>query len=330
MELYINEEKVSFELENEKNCHDIIMEISDFAANSKPQLFITNILINDNEYSFADENGLSDILIEDIEKIEITTSDVYGITTLSMEQIEKFLELLQNVFLKREWDESLSKLNESLNWMKEGINQIVTIFDSQEEPLAAERNNFLKFCDDFINIISNLNYDILLKNDELVNSALYNIENMIISFNNIKTWLIETFRLPDRDYVVRSIEELIEKIDETIPILENMPVYFQTGEDEQSMNIIQTLADILERSIGLFVLFKESFRIHMDKLTVKEVSFEDFFKTVTDHLKELMEAIKNNDSVMIGDLLEYEFVPNLEEIKTILSKILKEAFTKAN
>ena len=55
-----------------------------------------------------------------------------------------------------------------------------------------------------------------------------------------------------------------------------------------------------------------------------------FFKTITSHLKELMDSIQNNDSVTIGDLLEYEFLPNLSEIKKLLIKIKEEAFTKIN
>ena len=112
--------------------------------------------------------------------------------------------------------------------------------------------------------------------------------------------------------------------------METIPVLFQSGQDKETMNIIQNLTDILEKGISLFILFKEKFNLHMDKYTVKEVSFEEFFKTVTEHLKQLMEAMQNNDSVMIGDLLEYEFIPNFNEIKSILLKIEEEAFNKIN
>jgi hypothetical protein len=148
--------------------------------------------------------------------------------------------------------------------------------------------------------------------------------------NNIKNWLVKTYRLPDNKVIFKDIEGLISDIDTIIPKLENVPVLFQTGEDKEIMQIIQGLTDILEKSINLFVLFKESLKIHMDKYSVKEVSFEEFFKTITEHLKQLMNAIRSNDSVMVGDLLEYEFVPNLEEIKNILVKIKDEAFEKIN
>ena len=43
-----------------------------------------------------------------------------------------------------------------------------------------------------------------------------------------------------------------------------------------------------------------------------------------------MTSIENKDSIMISDLLEYEFIPNVEEIKSILTKIKNEAFINPN
>ena len=34
-----------------------------------------------------------------------------------------------------------------------------------------------------------------------------------------------------------------------------------------------------------------------------------------------MSAIENKDSVMIGDLVEYEFLPNIEEMKELLGEL---------
>ena len=41
MEIYINDEKTSYELEDEKNSLDVIDAISKFALKSNPQHFIT-------------------------------------------------------------------------------------------------------------------------------------------------------------------------------------------------------------------------------------------------------------------------------------------------
>jgi len=122
----------------------------------------------------------------------------------------------------------------------------------------------------------------------------------------------------------------MDNINKIIPSLGNVSLLFQTGEDTDAMNVIQALSVILEDSIEMFILFKETFKLHLDKFTVKEVSFEEFFKAITSKLKDLIDAIQRKDSVMISDLLEYEFIPNIEEIQHIMNKIKSEAFEKVN
>ena len=330
MEIFINDEKTAFELENEETALDVLNAISDYALKSKPQQFLTKIKINDKEYSFANEESVKSIKIDKINKMEIETSDIYGITNLSIDQIDGFLKLLFDIFKNKTWDSSISKVSDSVNWMKNGINQIIRIFGSKGTQLENEESIFVSNCDKLHDVFINFSPEKIAEDDKMAVEVLNYIKEMKASLSKIREGLVKSYKLPDKEYILVSINNIINTIEEISPKLENIPVMFQTGEDREAMNIIQSLADILDDSISLFVVFKESLKLHMDKYTVKEVSFEEFFKIITEHLRELMEAIQNSDSIMIGDLLEYEFVPNLEEIKTILTKIRDEAFTKVN
>ncbi len=330
MEIYINKEKMSFELENEKNSLDIVNAVVDYTSTSNPQHFITKILIDNNEYFITDEDKLKKIKINNIGRIFFETQDLYEVTNLTLNQIENFLKLLSDIIKKQEEEIVVEKIKDSINWMKNGITQIIKIFAPKENYLKNQEELLNENCNKIIDSISKLEFKNYSLNKEEINESLNYIELVSNNIKNIKNWLTNSYILPDNEIIFNDIEKLINKIDDIMPKLENVPVLFQTGEDKETMNIIQYLTDILEKSINLFILFKESLKIHMDKYTVKEVTFEEFFKTITEHLRQLMEAIKNNDSVMVGDLLEYEFVPNLEEIKNILIKIKDEAFEKIN
>ena len=321
---------MNFELENEKNSLDIVNAIIDFAAGSTPQHFITKIVIDGHEYSLANEEKMKKISIDSIKEMKFETQDLYEVTNLSISQIEDFLKLLTQIFNKNKWDISIKKVSDSINWMKKGIEQIINIFAPKNNFLKEQEKMFNDNCEKILSYISKIKSNSDSIGDDDVKKSLNYIKEMGEIINNIKNWLIKTYRLPDNKVIFNDIEKLISDLENIIPKLENVPVLFQTGEDKEIMQIIQSLTDILEKSINLFVLFKESLKIHMDKYTVKEVSFEEFFKTITEHLKQLMDAMRNNDSVMVGDLLEYEFVPNLEEIKSILVKIKDEAFEKIN
>ena len=327
MELYINSEKTMFEIENEKNSFDIVHALSDIFAKQKSKEFITKIIINDIEFSFADEEKLKKFSFDKISKLEIETSDIYGITILSLDQIKNFISLLFNIYSKKEANDVLKNMEDYIVWMKKGISQIFNIFPEKEKTSDKEKD-FNDKCDNLIEIISKNNNGNL--SESQTEKILAVINNLNEDLTDIRKWLIETYKLPDREFIQNNLKKTINDIDVILPKLETIPVLFQSGEDKETMNIIQTLTDILEKSISMFILFKETFKLHMDKFTVKEVTFELFFKTITDHLKQLMDALQNNDSVMIADLLEYEFIPNLNEIKSILLKIEEEAFNKIN
>ncbi|MBN2544378.1 MAG: hypothetical protein JXB50_01190 [Spirochaetes bacterium] len=329
MDIYINDEKINFKLENEKNASDIINALNEYSANLKPQHFITQIYINDNEYSFTDDKNLKKIEINQIKNLKIEISNIYEITEMSIKQIEKFLILLKNLLTEKKPSDNSEKIKESIDWMKDGINQISMIFDSKDEKILEHKNNFLTNCENLNNFFNEFNINVNTDKTK-INSALLYLNNLDNSLSNIKNWLIKNFKIPNTEYIINSLDNLIDEIDKIVPKLENVALLYQTGEDSQTMDIIQNLANILEKSISLFIVFKESFKIKLDKYSFKEVNFDTYFKTITDHLKMLMEAIQNKDFVVISDLLEYEFVPNIEEIKKILLKIKEEAFTKAN
>lgn len=330
MDIYINDEKINFELENEKNALEIITGIGEFATKSDPQQFITGIFIDSKEYSFADEKGLSKLLINQIKNIKVETTDIFGITILSINQIEKFLLLLTDIIEGSKWDNGYEKISESMDWMREGINQIVSIFGTEQNNLLNEKVAFYSAFEKLNKILFNLTKSAYPLDTETKNQAIEAKNSMKTNLSNIKNYLYSVNKIFDKEIILDNINKIIDEIEGIIPKLENVPILFQSGEDQESMEVIKKLTNILEHSIGVFVIFKENSKLHLDKFTVREVSFEEFFHILTDHLKELMTAIENKDSIMIGDLLEYEFVPNIEEIRNILVKIKNEAFVKAN
>jgi hypothetical protein len=330
VEITINGETINFELEQEKNANDIVTGISEYLSAQEPQQFITSILINGKETSYANESALKKHSLESISRIDFEATDIFGITVLSIHQIEKFLGVLNDIILSKEWDEGFLKIHDSMDWMKDGINQIISIFGSRNPVLLSEKDTFIKAYEKLKIFFISISKNSYPFNPEDQKTALDLNRIMQESLDKVKSSLKATDHLFDSKTIEENIAVLIDEIDELLPRLASVPLLFQTGSDQESMEIIQKLAAILEKSISLFVIFKESFKVYLDKYTVKEVPFEEFFHALTEQLKELMSSIENNDSVMIGDLLEYEFVPNVEEIKNILIRIKKEAFVKAN
>jgi len=84
--------------------------------------------------------------------------------------------------------------------------------------------------------------------------------------------------------------------------LDDVAVHLQTGKDKQAMDTIIVLTEMLQRL--------------MRALSWSEGAFdrEELADDMTGILAELEEALKASDTVLIGDLLEYEIKPRLLEL----------------
>ena len=101
--------------------------------------------------------------------------------------------------------------------------------------------------------------------------------------------------------------------------MEQIPVDLQTGNENNARIAIKTLADNIDdfcHIATLATLFQEYNSIEIDGQP-----FSEFFSDFSPILKDFEEALKNNDTVMIGDLAEYEFPPRLNAIAKTLQEL---------
>ncbi|MCL2214187.1 MAG: hypothetical protein FWC06_03145 [Treponema sp.] len=112
---------------------------------------------------------------------------------------------------------------------------------------------------------------------------------------------------------------------DTCERLENLPLDIQTGKDSHAAQSIQIFTAVTEK---IFRLYRQlSIQGYLSEST-QEDSIEPLETQITDFnnvLKELFEAYEKNDSVLIGDLAEYEASPKL---KNLFFTILKDVKNK--
>ncbi len=99
--------------------------------------------------------------------------------------------------------------------------------------------------------------------------------------------------------------------------LVNLPVQLQSGKDKESTLLIAKLADFIEKfchTATLSALFPEVY----SKLMIDGKNVNEFFQDFSGILNDFEQAIASKDTVLMGDLAEYEISPRLQAIaKTI-------------
>jgi hypothetical protein len=92
--------------------------------------------------------------------------------------------------------------------------------------------------------------------------------------------------------------------------MEELPLDIQTGKDNRAVETMQLFSRMGEKLFRLlFILETEG--LSMDTLTVEGQPAKTFIDEFSAALKELSAAYENKDSVLVGDLSEYELAPRL-------------------
>lgn len=101
--------------------------------------------------------------------------------------------------------------------------------------------------------------------------------------------------------------------------MENIPVNFQSGKAQEANLSIKKLADNIENFCHVATLahlFPETFK----EFHIRGMEFNEFFNEFSPVLSDFESALENDDTVLIGDLAEYEICPRLRDIAQSLKK----------
>ena len=127
------------------------------------------------------------------------------------------------------------------------------------------------------------------------------------------------FSVVTKSDIQMSLTKLSELFANLAGQMESVPSALQSGKNKEVSESIKNVADSIDQFChvaALASLFPETFNI----INIDGVSFKDFFADFSPILKDFEDALKNNDTVMIGDLSEYEICPRLQAISKALEK----------
>ncbi len=105
-----------------------------------------------------------------------------------------------------------------------------------------------------------------------------------------------------------------EALTRLLPKISEISVMLQTGNDKQAMDAVLRFIELSEKLIRIFHFLRFSTFIDITEKSIEKESFSDFYKEFNDILSELVGAFDINDSILIGDLMEYEVVPKVNRL----------------
>lgn len=102
--------------------------------------------------------------------------------------------------------------------------------------------------------------------------------------------------------------------------LTDVPIQLQTGKEMAVMETINRFSMGLERLYRLLPLLPLG-GFTEEALMVNGAPLAELPGCLSPILEELLGALKNRDTILVGDLSEYELAPKIEELSAVLSAI---------
>ncbi|MDR2448042.1 MAG: hypothetical protein LBD58_12270 [Treponema sp.] len=109
-------------------------------------------------------------------------------------------------------------------------------------------------------------------------------------------------------------------VSEIVSRLEDLPLDLQTGKDKRAWETTRLFSHVTEKLLRLLSLLKQT-GLEIDAIAIDSVPLTRFIDDFTNALNELLSAYEAKDTVLTGDLAEYEMAPRLVSLYSTLKDV---------
>jgi len=107
--------------------------------------------------------------------------------------------------------------------------------------------------------------------------------------------------------------------------LEDLPLDIQTGKDARAAETVNTFSNIAEKVFRIIGILKlEGFPV--GEITVGSMPIAAYITEFGSALRELLTAYEQHDTVLVGDLAEYEMAPRLRGLHSAVLGVIEGAY----
>jgi len=115
-------------------------------------------------------------------------------------------------------------------------------------------------------------------------------------------------------------------LEETCARLTDLALDIQTGKEGHAAQTIQIFSNIAEKILRILRQF--DIQGYLSRNTDDDNSFDRAIEEFGNLVKDLLEAYEKHDTVLVGDLAEYEAAPKLKELYSAITKNIRQSQEK--
>jgi len=298
MEITLNSKPFDITIENEKNLGELFIGISEWLNKSGYEI---SEVIQDGKKLQLDNDKWQTNLLKSINNLEIITIPGSTRYIMDLHTIYQSISLLLNALVK------------------------------DNKPLIDDLISELPYIADALDLFLSKK-DVLLFGKEKLTSLISNYTSNRENNSNIKFLVLEHLeellkvlktRIKEVTSPYPELKETTKKLKNLIPVISDVALMLQTGNDKKAMDSVLKFINLSEKLIRIFPFLVEQGYTDIRMQSIENINFNDFYKELNNILSELVEAFDINDSILIGDLMEYEIVPKIDKLFEYIELVKK-------
>lgn len=130
--------------------------------------------------------------------------------------------------------------------------------------------------------------------------------------NGLESVILE--RIGELENPLQAAKAVQMLLSEIIQRMENLPLDLQTGKDRQAIESLQMFSVIMSKLFRLLPLFAF--------MEINTETLKPLLEEIGSTLQELLTAYESKDTVLVGDLAEYEIAPRLRSLQEALEPLI--------
>jgi hypothetical protein len=298
MDIFINEQPLNFTLQGETDFSEVRREVMKWLAGE--YYTVEHCEIDQRQIAPERLEEWDDTKIGDIDVVRFKVRPVAELNFEGLQTVYQYMLLLKKA-LEMENTGVFKELSGDYPIIEKELNRILN-------PGGGDAQN-----SDIILLTHQLEQTGFFQNTVDRKDAAVNAAKICGGFLSILHERMHEITNP-KDELLASINALADLIGP----MNNIPVLLQTGKDREAMQTVLQFVETSQKMLRLYPILKVTSDFDTRRKLSSGETLEQFYGDLNAILQELTEAFNAKDSVLIGDLLEYEIAPRIENLITLL------------
>ena len=307
MQIFINETEVDFTLENEASLFEVVASIDGWLMGQNALML--SVAVDDKEIPPVELQFLNSVPPGDAEKIAVLSLPVEGIENEQLQTTLAYIHRLIHSIINSREEVMQTPSLEGCLWLTETVSLLIrmhvfelVVFRKDLETLQAER----VYIDDTVNAAA------AVEAQERVRILTDDFFQRLLQYcaiaREMLSDVVRKMTRPVSEASLKRLESVYQAVAKTVGDVSEM---LQTGKEQEALSVVEQTAMMLDMFFFEVRRMSDASLIDVAAIAQDGVSLQQWNDELLPVAREIIEALENNDTVLLGDLFEYELKEKL-------------------